>query len=75
VVSGHAPAVTTTVGSPYSLSSLAHFTIPGSTENLTTFSFGGATNLTATFPGPSGLALVLAGLPVLGAAWLRRRVG
>jgi len=62
---------------PYSLSNRAIYTISGTTTaDLTKFSGSGTTNIVPTastvIPGPSGWALSLAGLPLLG-LWFRRR--
>jgi hypothetical protein len=56
-------------GNPYSLSLFADLTLDAGTEITLT---GGNIQAVAT-PAPAGFALVLAGLPVFGLAYLRRR--
>jgi len=76
--SADAAATPLTLASNYSVSNRAIYTIAGSaaTPPPTKFSALGTTNISpagSVIPGPGGLSLALAGLPFVGAMWLRRR--
>lgn len=56
-------------GSPYSLTSMATYTVSGASSLTLT----GGNIQTSPTPAPAGLILALSGLPVLGLGWVRRR--
>jgi len=57
-------------GSPYSLTNVGTYTLSKGAQVTVS---GGNTAVSALAPAPGGIALSLAGLPVLGLGWLRRR--
>jgi len=78
-VSANVPVEPKTLNTTYSVSNRAIYTIAGSSTTTppTKFSALGTTNVrpneASVVPGPGGLSLALAGLPFVGAFWLRRR--